>query len=540
MRAALPLLLAALVLHLVLIQPNHPAALGWGALVLFPLELPAILLALIALGRTRAIGLFRFALVVVLTLIVVLKGADFISFTALSRGFNPVSDLALVDAFVRLLTGTLGPVLAGLAVVAAILAIAAVAALIWWATGVWARVALPQRLTRVTAVAAVLAGGVAVAEAGDTMGAWDLPTTPPGSAFTARLGAERVVMVRTTLAELRAFRTEVANDPYTAAPGLFEVIDRDVLLIFIESYGRTSLDTPFYAELHRETLGTYQTRLADLGLTMQSGYLTSPTQGGQSWLAHSTFSNGLWIDNQVRYAAALTSGRQTLFHHAADNGFRTATVMPAITLDWPESLRMGFEDVLVAEDLGYEGLPFNWVTMPDQFTLGALDRLLRDGGDTRRLFAQVALVSSHAPWVPVPEILPWEDLGDGTIYNEVAASGDPPEVVWRDRERVRFQYRLAVDYALQSVLEYAALHADDPPLMIVVGDHQAAEFIALDGRPDVPIHVIGPAHLVAPLSQIAPDPGLLPGDDTPVIGMQNARDIILNAYAADVEARLEN
>jgi len=48
--AGLRLGLAAMILHLVLIQPNHPDALTWRALSMFPLELPAILLALIAPG----------------------------------------------------------------------------------------------------------------------------------------------------------------------------------------------------------------------------------------------------------------------------------------------------------------------------------------------------------------------------------------------------------------------------------------------------------------------------------------------------------
>ena len=38
---------------------------------------------------------------------------------------------------------------------------------------------------------------------------------------------------------------------------------------------------------------------------------------------------------------------------------------------------MGFDRILAAADLGYRGLPFNWVTMPDQFTLAAFDRLVR-------------------------------------------------------------------------------------------------------------------------------------------------------------------
>ena len=93
---------------------------------------------------------------------------------------------------------------------------------------------------------------------------------------------------------------------------------------------------------------------------------------------------------------------------------------------------MGFDRILTADDMGYEGEPFNWVTMPDQFTLSAFDRLVRDTA-TRPIFAQIALISSHAPWVPVPDMLPWDAIGDGTEFDEVATSGDPPDVVWRDR-----------------------------------------------------------------------------------------------------------
>jgi hypothetical protein len=269
---------------------------------------------------------------------------------------------------------------------------------------------------------------------------------------------------------------------------------------------------------------------------MRSGFVTAPTRGGQSWLSHATLANGLWIDDQTRYGAALASGRETLFHIAGRSGFRTAAVMPAITLDWPESARMGFDTVLAAKDLGYRGEPFNWVTMPDQFTLAALDRLLRAGTHDEPLFAQVALVSSHAPWVPVPQLLDWDALGDGTVFNAVATSGDPPEVVWRDRDRVRAQYRLAVDYALSTVLDYAARHADDPPLLVVIGDHQAAGFVALDDRPDVPVHVIGPADLVARTADWGFTPGLLPEATGPLRPMAELRDLFIRTFSSDADA----
>ncbi|WP_341863255.1 sulfatase-like hydrolase/transferase [Gymnodinialimonas sp. 57CJ19] len=534
--SALRLILATAILHLVLVQPNHPEAMTWGALWAFPLELPAIVLAVMALGRGR-VGLFvRAVLTALLTVIAVLKGADFVSFNTLSRGFNPVADFPLVAALFRFLSGTLGGLLAAGAFVVVVLCVAMLARALWWAMGVWARIGVGPLWARGAGVAALVAMAVVVAEVGDTMDVWNAPARMPGTAFTARVGVERVVTVRQTLAELRAFREEVANDPYAGASGLFEIIDRDVLILFVESYGRTSFDTPYYAEVHGETLAAYDAILRERGLSMRSGFLTSPTHGGQSWLAHSTVSNGMWINNQVRYGAALTSERETLFHYASNAGLRTAAVMPAITLDWPEASGMGFETILNADDLGYAGLPFNWVTMPDQYTLSMMDRLLRQRGETRHLFAQIALISSHAPWVPVPDLIAWDDIGDGAVFNEVASSGDTPEVVWRDRERVRFQYRLAVDYALQAVFDYARIHAENPPLMIVIGDHQAASFIGLDDRREVPVHVIGPAHLVSALAQIAPSEGLVPDAGSPALAMDEVRDIVLSAFQVDVHS----
>ena len=528
--AALRYASAALVLHLVLVQPNHPHAATWGALSVFPLELPVILLVLAAIGATAAGMLFRVFVVAVLVSIAILKAADFAAFSALSRGFNPVADLPLVDASMRLLSGTIGP-LAAFAVAAAVLAaVALLAAALWWATGVWSRLDMSPRAATASAFAAVLAAGVATAEIANAMGRWDAPFAPPGSAFTARVGVERIETAARTVADLRTFRAAAVADPFAGTPGLLNAIDRDVIVVFVESYGRTSIDTPYFAEVHRETLARSEERLAGLGLAMRSGFAVAPTRGGQSWLSHATLANGLWVDDQTRYGAVLASGRETLFHIAARSGFRTAAVMPAITLEWPESSRMGFETILAAKDLGYKGKPFNWVTMPDQFTLAALDRLLRSGGDARPLFAQVALVSSHAPWTPVPALLDWDALGDGRVFDAVAVSGDPPDVVWRDRDRVREQYRLAIDYALQTVFDYAARHAGDPPLLLVIGDHQAAGFVALDERPDVPVHLIGPPDLVERAAGWGWAEGLIPGPSTVPRPMDEMRDLILRTF----------
>ena len=534
-RRFLDLVLAAVVLHLVLVQPNHPAALSWNALLLFPLELPVILLGLVALRPGRFERGIRAALVTALLLIVVLKAADFGMFTALTRGFNPIADFPLIEAGLRLATGAVGPFLVFLGLVAALVVLGLVGFGLWWATGVWVRVTVGQVPRRIALVTAVLFGGIATAEIGQAMGRWSLPTYLPGAAFTARVAVERTIMVRDTLADLRAFAEAAAQDPFADRKGLLNEIDRDVLVVFVESYGRTSLDTPLYAETHRATLKTAETRLKSLGLSMRSGILAAPTRGGQSWLSHATFANGLWVADQTSHGAVLASGRQTLFHMAGASGFHTAAVMPQITLDWPESDLMGFETVLAAKDLGYEGLPFNWVTMPDQFTFAAMDRALRTNRDDRALFIQIALGSSHAPWLPVPELVDWDAIGTGEIFNPMAEAGDPPDVVWRDRDRVRDQYRKAIDYALSVVFDYAARHAETAPLIFVLGDHQAASFVALDERPDVPMHVIGPDHLVERVAAWGWTDGLIPDTSAVARPMKDMRDLILETFTTPIK-----
>jgi hypothetical protein len=204
-------------------------------------------------------------------------------------------------------------------------------------------------------------------------------------------------------------------------------------------------------------------------------------------------------------------------------------------MDWPEGAKMGFDRILPAAELGYRGLPFNWVTMPDQYTLAAFDRLVRQPPRAGRLFAQVVLISSHAPWVPVPRLIPWEEVGDGTVFNDMAQEGDPPDVVWRDRDRVRDQYRQSVAYALEVALDWAGRSGPEMPLIFLLGDHQAARFVAQDDRPDVPLHVIGPPSLVAAAAEWGFAPGLVPPESQVAIPMEAMRDLIVSAYSSRAE-----
>lgn len=535
---ALRLVAATLLLYLVLIQPNHPAAMTWGALRLFPLELPALLAALIALGPGKAGRMVRAMLIAVLVVIAVLKLADFATFIAFNRGFNVAVDFNLLPAAWVLTQGSIGPVLAALAVLGALIVLVALTVGLWWATGVWARLPAPRPARLGAAVLFVPAMALAVAEIGHARRAWQLPpdfrAALPGAAFTARVGVERVAQFRDTRADLARFRVAAAQDPMREAGPLFDHLgETDLILVYIESYGRSSFENPLYIDTHTGTLRAIEADLADRGLTMRSGWATAPMVGGQSWLAHGSVATGLWLDTQGRYRAVLSSDRQTLLHFAQREGRRTVAIKPAHIFPWPEGEFFGFDAIYNAADLGYQGEPFNWVTMPDQFTMTALDRLERSVPQGMRtpLVAQVALVSSHAPWVPIAPLIDWEQVGDGSIFTQWANEGDPPEVVWRDHDRVRDQFRLAIDYSLQVMGSWAARHADDPPLIIMLGDHEPARFVSQVPGYDVPVHVIGPPELVARFAPLGWTPGMIPTPETPPIRMDALRDALLGVLS---------
>lgn len=522
-RRAAGIVLAVLILHLVLIQPNHPAAFGWAAFRFLPHELPLILIALATLPR-RIRPALRLAITAFLIVMAAIKLADLAAQLAYQRNFNAVFDFHLLPAGRELAIGAIGRPATLTVILAAVVLFAALAAALWWATGRIASLAPPR------AAALLLIPAAALATPG-------LPGPDlPGEPFTLRLAIEHAragQLARRNLADLRA---EAATDPYASLPpaALLPALQgHDVLILFAESYGRTALDNPRYAPTIHATLAEAEAALAAAGLTIRSAFLDSPVIGGQSWLAHATLLSGLEIDTQGRYRALIASPRTTLIGLAARAGWHTAAVMPAITRDWPEAEYFGYDTILARDDLGYRGLPFNWVTMPDQFTLASFERRLLDPAPRPNVFAEIALISSHAPWTPIPPHLPWDALGDGSIFDPYATAGDPPAVVWRDQDRVRDQYRQALAYTLATALDFTARRAQGgaAPLVLLVGDHQPSAFVN-EGHGDmsVPVHLIGPPGLLARVSPWGWSDGLLPANDAPVWPMQALRDRFLIAF----------
>ncbi len=524
------LLAGIVVLDLLLVLPNHPGAMTLRALTLMPLELPPLLLLLLFAPPAyhRVLG---WSLGILLSFTTALKVADFLTFLSYNRLFSPVLDLHLARAAWNLSWDSFGLALVVAATVAAAVAVVAVGWVAAWAAR-QVMMAGPDGILR--RQAAALATVMLVVFSG----AYTLKRLEVAqisvAAPTSMIVREHVTHVVWSLGDIRRFEAEARKDRFVSMPAeslLSKIKGRDVLMVFVESYGRTTHDNSKYRATTLAALSELQKTVASRGLAARSGWLTSPIVGGQSWLAHASVLSGLWINNQPRYDALLASERETLIGTFSRAGWNTVAVMPAITKAWPEGKALGYDRIYTSKTLDYDGLPFNWVTMPDQFTLAQFHRRELSRGRRPPVFAEIAMISSHAPWTPIAPVIDWSEVFKPKVFDRWATSGDPPAKVWLDNDRVRDQYRKSIDYVLRTLNAFIADKLGSDRLLVIIGDHQPAPLITgPDAGRDVPVHVIGPPAVLAAIEDWEWTDGLIPADTVPAWSMKDFRERFLEAF----------
>ena len=311
-----------------------------------------------------------------------------------------------------------------------------------------------------------------------------------------QLVRDQTIHLGQMLGEQKRFAAEMAaaSTSIPSGPSLLGALaGRDVILAFIESYGISAVQDPRYRSIVRPRLEAMERLLGEADIHVATGLLLAPSQGGMSWLGHGTLLSGLWLQNQLRYDLFLASDQQTLIDDFAAAGYRTAALMPAITMAWPEGDRLGYDEIWTFEEIDYAGPPLNWVTMPDQFTWSFLEHTIRrERDDGRPLFAELSLISSHAPWTPVLDVLDdWEVIGDGAVFAAWEGAGQSPEALWRNADRVREHFALSVGYSLDVLTSYTRRYLDPDTVIIALGDHQPAPLVTGPrASRAVPVHVI--------------------------------------------------
>jgi hypothetical protein len=327
---------------------------------------------------------------------------------------------------------------------------------------------------------------------------------PVSKSYTAQIA--RIVDAVTGLANRRLPASPPMNSNLAALAG------SDVLLIFMESYGSSTYDRPEFEQALQPARGRLQAAIHDTGRGVVSTFLTSPTFGGGSVLAHLSVMSGVEVRDMDHYALLMTqTSRPTLVSLFKSAGYRTVAVMPGLRESWPEGAFYGFDKIYGTDALDYHGPGFGWWRIPDQYSLAALDAHELQPRPRKPVFAFFPTVSTHMPFEPTPpmqsdwqRILSSQPFDAGPLRRSLTQTP-----VWTDLGKA---YVSSVEYFLDTLASYLRARPNSNFVMIILGDHQPAASVSGEGASwDVPVHVIASsAAILAALQADGFRPGLAP------------------------------
>jgi phosphatidylglycerophosphate synthase len=518
-------LLAVAVVWVALVAPIQPWRLTPGTFVRLPLE-GIVIVLLAACLPARAGRVLPWVIGPALGLLVVVKLLDLGFFTAFDRPFNPVDDWSYASIGIETVRDTFGRADADLVAAGAVLL--GVAALVLPTLAVLrvTRIAARHRRRSLRAVTTLAAAWVVFW----ALGAAVVSGMKVASTSGADLAVQEVRAVQSGLRDRARFNAEIRHDRYRTTSGarlLTGLRGKDVLLVFVESYGKLAVEGSSFSPAVDDVLAAGDQQLARAGFAARSGWLTSSTFGGGSWLAHATMQSGTWVDSQGRYNELVASNRLTLTRAFGEAGWMTIADVPSDTRDWPEGTSFyHYDQIYDRRNLGYRGPKYGFASMPDQYILLALQRLELAKPNRPPIFSEIDLVSSHTPWTRIPPLIGWGRVGNGAIFNQLPI----------DRSGLNDSkqgYSQSIEYTLRTLFSFVEHYGNKNTVLIVLGDHQPSRVDC--GRPghDVPVSII--AHDPEVLQQIAGwgwTDGMRPTDSAPLWPMSAFRNRFLGAFGS--------
>jgi hypothetical protein len=503
------------------------------AVIRLPIEV-LIALAVLQLLPWRRARRVLAAIVALSFFLVILSSALDDGFESiLDRRFDDVSDWPeVVDAY-GVLRDSTGMAVGVLVLVALVLAAALVFIAVTWSLLRVDGVIRRHRRGALIAGSTVTAAWAILA----LVGAQIVPGLPIAAADGISTVASRTNQVSAAIRVQSAFDRAGADDGYANLPAsdlLTGLKGKDVILAFIESYGQVAIQNTSYSKGVDAVLERGNAALAKDGYSERSAFLESSTFGGISWLAHSTLQTGLWVDNQQKYDQVTAGNRFTLSDAFTKAGWRTLSDVPSDTKPWPVgSSFYHYGTLLNATNVGYRGPAFSYARIPDQYTW-AYVQSHELAQPHKPLMAEIDFVSSHTPWTPLPHMVPWSAIGNGSIYDSQPAEGLSPSVVWKSQQHVQELYSESIQYTMSSLFSFLTTFDDPNLVLIVVGDHQPHTEVSGPGaNHDVPISIISKdPSVIARTSAWRWQAGMLPSSSAPVWRMDAFRDKFLAAFSA--------
>jgi phosphatidylglycerophosphate synthase len=538
--AAVLTILSFLLVWAVLVAPDQPTFLKAGAFLRVPLE-GLVVVAIATFLPVTGRRILAVLVGLVLALVVVLKVINYEIFSLFSRAFEPLGDIGQFGNALETLRLEQGASQARLIEIGAVAGVVA------------AIVLLPLAMLRVTRVAAdhrqralrVIGGLAGLWLVLGVLGTTLVSRTPIASTISAGVIFDTAKVVRAEVHDEGVFAKEIKHDAFRGTPTnqlLTALRGKDVLLVFAESFGRVAIEESSIAPEVNEALAEGNKRLASAGFHSRSGFLISSTFGGGSWLAHSSLQAGLWVHNLRRYAQLLPEPRLTLASAFNRAGWRTVDEDVSNNRPWPEGKHFyHWDKIYNRNQVGYKGPTFSYAAMPDQYIYSALQRL--ELGKTHRqpLFAEIDTVSSHQPWNRIPEEIPWDKVGNGSIYDHLSNHYERESFLsfWDNPEKVQEGYGKTIVYTVNSLTKFIQHYGKKNLVVIELGDHQPRNPVTGEqAGHQVPISIIShdPKVLEA-IKSWGWNPGLRPRKEAPVWPMSSFRNKFFEAFDSNPAAR---
>ena len=524
--------LAVVVLWFDLLAPDRLWLFSLGAFARIPVE-ALVLVAVAVVLPPRPRRIVAAIAGILLGLLTVDKLLNMAFYEEVDRAFNPVNDWSSIGPAKGVIRDAIGSTLTNIVLVAVVIGLILILAAVAVATIHVTAVAARHRRGALGGLAALTA--IWGLSAGLSLQL--IPGSPVASASATALAVAQVRAGQAALSDPRIFGQELrAHDPEATVPAsdlLTGLRGKDVIIAVVESYGQVAVQGTSFSPGVDAVLRRQTGMLTSAGWSARSAWLTSPTFGGISWLAHSTVQSGLWVNSNQRYGELLASKRFTLSDAFDRAGWHTVTDDPSDNKIWrPGTYFYHYDQVFDRYQVGYRGPTFSYSAMPDQYTLSAFQRLEFTPGH-KPLFAEIDLTSSHIPWAPLPAMVPWNKVGNGSVFDPQPAESKSATTVWQSNSTVRQFYGQSIQYSLTALTSWVR-EVNDPNLVLIMyGDHQPHTAVSGPGaNHNVPISIITRSPSV--LKQISSwnwQQGLLPGPGAPLKPMDAFRNQFLNTFS---------
>ncbi len=266
----------------------------------------------------------------------------------------------------------------------------------------------------------------------------------------------------------------------------------NIYVIFIESYGSVLYQRPDFRIRYGRLLHRLETQLADAGWQAASSRSLSPTWGGGSWIAYTSFLTGLQVESHAQYLRLFQRYQEEslphLFNYLQTQGYGryqlSANADEISDEVWQRYRQFyGVDTWLRFRDLAYTGPLYGWgPSPPDQYALHFAANWLRETAVAPYIFFFITQ-NSHYPWAPLPPL-----LEDWRALNDAPAPAPPAQPM--PHGELRRHYVTAIEYELQMLTQFILQEGRDDDIFILVGDHQPARVARYADGWDTPIHVI--------------------------------------------------